>query len=247
MPLYTPIYLYIPLYTPIYPYIPLYTPPSLISRKVYEVDPTDGNRYDDIANKGLAKQRRETIGNLPGHPFQLIVNFQAPGDPPVCVVAFFALEPDLRSCFDPSECDKFVKMFSKFIDIPCDESERRELWGIMSSTVESDKTEGEGSEISDSRKSRSPISKSSKSSWIPSDISWPDPLDPDPGTYPQGDFRNERFKLLQAIKEGPWLVRASVPSKPALLGRKVCGELTMDPQSLMYRDHALVMVLYYTL
>lgn len=61
------------------------------------------------------------------------------------------------------------------------------------------------------------------SSWlkIPSDINWPDPTDPDPGTLPASDYRNARFKLVQCMTDGPWLVRASVPAKPALLGRKV--------------------------
>eukprot|EP01035_Chromulina_nebulosa_P032590 gene32590-43542_t len=56
---------------------------------------------------------------------------------------------------------------------------------------------------------------------MPSDISWPDPQDPDPGTLPSSDFRNVRFKLVQCVTEGPWVVRASVPAKPALLGKKV--------------------------
>lgn len=56
---------------------------------------------------------------------------------------------------------------------------------------------------------------------IPADIQWPDPLDPDQGTLPSSDFRNCRFKLLQCVTDGPWMIRASVPSKPALLGKKV--------------------------
>ncbi|KAG5193127.1 hypothetical protein JKP88DRAFT_136536, partial [Tribonema minus] len=35
------------------------------------------------------------------------------------------------------------------------------------------------------------------------------------------DFRNERFKLIPSIVEGPFLVRGAVGNKPALLGRKL--------------------------
>jgi hypothetical protein len=41
---------------------------------------------------------------------------------------------------------------------------------------------------------------------MPSDITWPDPENPDPGTYPADDFRNKRFKLYPMITEGPWVV-----------------------------------------
>lgn len=67
------------------------------------------------------------------------------------------------------------------------------------------------------------ISKT-KSSWnmsVPSDITWPDPENPDAGTLPQSDFRNQRFKLIPLMLEGPWVVLAAVKSQPALLGRKV--------------------------
>ena len=34
-------------------------------------------------------------------------------------------------------------------------------------------------------------------------------------------FRNARFKLIAKIVDGPWLVRKTVPSKPAILGKTV--------------------------
>jgi hypothetical protein len=60
-----------------------------------------------------------------------------------------------------------------------------------------------------------------KTSWLPSDITWPNPDNPDAGTFPQEDFRNQRFKLFPTITEGPWVVTTAVRSCPAMLGQKV--------------------------
>jgi Protein ENHANCED DISEASE RESISTANCE 2, C-terminal len=49
------------------------------------------------------------------------------------------------------------------------------------------------------------------------------------GVLPQGDFRNERFKLIPSIVEGPFLVRRSVGAKPALLGRKLTQRYFRGP------------------
>lgn len=38
---------------------------------------------------------------------------------------------------------------------------------------------------------------------------------------PSDDFRNQRFKLIPRIVDGPWVVKASIPQKPALLGQKL--------------------------
>ena len=35
------------------------------------------------------------------------------------------------------------------------------------------------------------------------------------------DFRNDRFKMVPQIQDGPWIVRNAVPNKPALIGRKL--------------------------
>jgi hypothetical protein len=35
------------------------------------------------------------------------------------------------------------------------------------------------------------------------------------------EFRNERFKMVPQILDGPWIVRNAVPNKPALIGKKV--------------------------
>merc|ERR1711871_814893 len=79
------------------------------------------------------------------------------------------------------------------------------------------------------RKSLSPPNKakslftslSSSPSWIPSDITWPDPTNPDVGTFPSDDFRNQRFKLYPMIVDGPWVVKTAVRACPCLLGQKV--------------------------
>jgi hypothetical protein len=54
---------------------------------------------------------------------------------------------------------------------------------------------------------------------MPVDIMWPTAVDV--GTLPQSDFRNQRFKLITSITEGPWVVRAAVRATPTLLGTKV--------------------------
>ena len=62
-------------------------------------------------------------------------------------------------------------------------------------------------------KKPAPVVSKSKSSWnvsVPSDITWPDPENPDQGTLPQSDFRNQRFKLVPLMLEGPWVVLAAV-------------------------------------
>lgn len=56
---------------------------KLMLLELYEVEAKDGDRHDHIASRGLAKKRMEEIAKLPGNPFQIIINFQIPGDPPV--------------------------------------------------------------------------------------------------------------------------------------------------------------------
>jgi hypothetical protein len=42
------------------------------------------------------------------------------------------------------------------------------------------------------------------------------------------NFRNERFKLVPAIVEGPWLVKSAVPNKPALIGKKLTNRYFLN-------------------
>ena len=58
------------------------------SQEIYEVDASrepegSKDRHDHVVRRGLARRRLESIAALPGQPFQFIVNFQIPGDPPV--------------------------------------------------------------------------------------------------------------------------------------------------------------------
>jgi len=46
------------------------------------------------------------------------------------------------------------------------------------------------------------------------------------------DFRDERFKLIPRIVEGPFVVRTTVPSKPALLGKKIKQRYYRTPHYL---------------
>jgi len=41
------------------------------------------------------------------------------------------------------------------------------------------------------------------------------------GVLPKNDFRNERFKIIPEICDGPLIVKKAVGSKPALLGKKL--------------------------
>jgi hypothetical protein len=52
-------------------------------------------------------------------------------------------------------------------------------------------------------------------------VSKPGPPAADEGTCPLDHFRNQRFKLLPRIIDGPWVIKTTVPAKPALLGQKL--------------------------
>jgi hypothetical protein len=43
-------------------------------------------------------------------------------------------------------------------------------------------------------------------------------------------FRNERFKLIPRLVEGPWVVRSAVGAKPALLGTKLTQRYHVGPK-----------------
>ncbi len=49
------------------------------------------------------------------------------------------------------------------------------------------------------------------------------------GLFPASDFRNERFKLIPNIVEGPFLVRKAVGNTPALLGKKLTQRYFRGP------------------
>lgn len=210
----------------------------LMGMEIYEVDPKDGDRHDHVVSRGQAKKRLESISNLPGNPFQFVVNYQIPGDPPVSIVAFFALPPSVLERHPGLENERFMKLFEKFIDLPQTEEERLALWGIYEpkcpTASNERKTESETeNETEDSEKDSSIAApakaKAAGNSWlkVPSDISWPDPYEP--GVLPQSDLRNLRFKLIPGVADGPWVVRAVLRPKPALLGRKVVQRYFRGP------------------
>ena len=41
------------------------------------------------------------------------------------------------------------------------------------------------------------------------------------------EFRNQRWKIIPRIAEGPWVVKSAVGTKPALLGLKVDQNITL--------------------
>lgn len=176
---------------------------KLMLMELYEVDASEpGDRHDHICSKGLAKKRIEAISSLPGKPFIFVINFQIPGDPPISMVAYFALPPNILEMRPGIETERFIKTLKKFADVGTEE-ERLASW---SST--------DGGDVGG-------CTNTTSSSWlkVPSDIQWPIPQEH--GAYPQSDYRNKRFKLIANITDGPWVVKATVPAKPALLGKKV--------------------------
>eukprot|EP01034_Spumella_vulgaris_P039018 gene39018-48185_t len=185
---------------------------KLMLLELYEVESKDGDRHDHIASRGLAKQRREAISALPGNPFVIVANFQIPGDPPISIVTYFALPPDLADRFAEGEVDKFQSLFGRFINIPVNEAERLATWGVTSKTHKHNddgtvtETDGGGeSEEEDggahAHATPSPAPAAASGGWMkmPSDISWPDPHEP--GALPPTDFRNLRFKLIPSVTE----------------------------------------------
>ena len=188
---------------------------------MYEVEDSNCDRHDHVASRGLAKQRVEAITSLPSHPFVIVVNYQLPGDPPASLVSYFAvpsleeLQNDPRFAGYPIE--KWYKLFEKFIDLP-NEDDRIETWQNKNGTIQKVSS---NSSIDPNEDEEDDIKTSNKSTFfkLPSDITWCGPESP--GVYVKEDFRNARFKLIPNITDGPWVVKAAVRSKPALIGRKV--------------------------
>jgi Protein ENHANCED DISEASE RESISTANCE 2, C-terminal len=144
-----------------------------------------------VAQRGRARDRVEEIARNAGNPFQFIVNFQIPGDPPVSIVAFFAVPPYFEDSIKDAETRQFYTMFKKFIDLPRTEEARMKLWGLP-------KAPEEDSEVG----AAAGGAGGKGGGWfkMPSDITWPDGTEP--GSLPQEDFRNVRCKLVPLITEG---------------------------------------------
>lgn len=116
--------------------------------------------------------------------------------------------------------DKWYKLFQKFISLPTEE-DRLASWQKKSTNIPkspSNSSVDPNAQIDDEDEDEEK-SKSAFSFKLPSDITWAGPESP--GVYIKDDFRNARFKLIPNITDGPWVVKAAVRSKPALIGRKV--------------------------
>mmetsp|Transcript_13012 Transcript_13012/g.19629 ORF Transcript_13012/g.19629 Transcript_13012/m.19629 type:complete len:375 (+) Transcript_13012:187-1311(+) len=190
---------------------------TLVGFEIFEVDIEDGahtsgsgnsSRYDHIASKGLMKQRIEAVKRLQDPPFLFILNFQIPGDPPVSLVATFALPRNMTEPLqdDTDDMRAFKHLWSQYIDLPRTEDERLSKW--EDATCDSQKVEA-----------KSPPTGMLQAWGGPADISWPDPSEP--GSLPYDDFRHSRFKLIPAMKNAPWVVLAAVRNVPVILGHKL--------------------------
>ena len=118
--------------------------------------------------------------------------------------------------------EKWYKLFQKFISLPSEE-ERLASWqkkpsniskSPSNSSVDPNSQTDKDEDDEDDKKTKSAFSFK-----LPSDITWAGPESE--GVYIKDDFRNARFKLIPNITDGPWVVKAAVRSKPALIGRKV--------------------------
>ena len=193
---------------------------KLMLMELYEVEPQDGERHDHVASMGLARKRIEAISSLPGKPFIFVINFQIPGDPPVSMVAFFAMPPNILDRYPGMSTEKFVKLFKNFAKLGTEE-ERLASWGIHSDSPAPSGGGGGNGGTGGGSGGGGGGGGGGGSSWlkVPSDIQWPSPQEP--GAYPQSDFRNKRIKLIANITDGPWVIKTAVPNKPALLGKKL--------------------------
>jgi len=127
--------------------------------------------------------------------------------------------------FDGYPIEKWYKLFQKFIDLPIEE-ERIASWQKKSSGMSKspsntsiDPNGPQEIDDDDDEDEKKTNNKSAFSFKLPSDITWSGPESP--GVYTREDIRNARFKLIPNITDGPWVVKAAVRSKPALIGRKV--------------------------
>jgi hypothetical protein len=157
---------------------------ELIHADVYKLT---SNTYH-IASVGLCRRRLERFEQSCADegkevPFLFLLNVMIPGDPPVSIVAWWALWPESASKkHDPS----FVNLLSQFASVPG--SGYQGLERVQQS--EQVATPSNGEELEE-------------------------------GQLPANDFRNERFKLIPSIVDGPFIVKKAVGNKPALLGKKL--------------------------
>ncbi|CAM9269723.1 unnamed protein product [Phaeothamnion confervicola] len=149
----------------------------------------------------------------PQNPFFFVLNIQVPGTPDISVVAWFAYRGVADPADDAALC--FHAMLERYAEIP-----GSGYAGLDFSRTERDAARAAMAAAADAALSVIPPNEAA----MPSR---PVPLPPGalpplpPGVLPPEDFRNERFKLIPRIVEGPFVVRGAVGRKPALLGRKL--------------------------
>ena len=125
----------------------------------------------------------------------------------VSLVWYFAIPPDLSTRYPGPTTEKFLALFSRYIDLPLSEEGRLKLWGFRrkSSANAEDKelrsvaeTDYEFDPYS-SANVTAPTSPAS-SGWglkMPSEITWPNAFHR--GAFPSTDFRNCRFELIPTL------------------------------------------------
>lgn len=70
---------------------------KLMFMELFKVDcALYGDRIDHISAIGTARRRVETLVGLEEKPFVFVFNLQLPGDPPISIVSYFVLPPQLR-------------------------------------------------------------------------------------------------------------------------------------------------------
>ena len=119
---------------------------KLIMMELFEVEPRHGDRIDHIASKGKAKERVEILTNLEDKPSVLVLNLQIPGDPPVCIVAYFALPSNYKEKLMDDADDSnvsYCKLVEKFFDIPMTEKNRLAEWGISDEGDDAENEDGD--------------------------------------------------------------------------------------------------------
>jgi hypothetical protein len=90
---------------------------TLVLAMVFTIPPdAPGGREDHVASRGRVAERLAALRELDARdgrpPFNFVLNFQVPGEPPLSMVIVFALPRDQR----PAEDGNFWPLFERFVD-----------------------------------------------------------------------------------------------------------------------------------
>ena len=155
----------------------------------------------------LTRDRRKE-----NEPALMIINWQIPGTPAVSMIMVFALLNVIgeRSA-STSSIDSLWEEF--YDDLPIQASQSQQSQAPTSSSSFSSSMSSFSSSFSSS------TSSPSEDSGVRRRMQR---KESDDVLSPRSHFRNQRFKIVPRIVDGPWVVRKTVPSgKPALLGKKL--------------------------